>query len=33
MFETAHMVNLEKPGEFNGWLEGWLQHRFCEEGL
>ena len=23
-FNSAHMVNLELPGEFNLWLEGWL---------
>ena len=24
-FDTAHMVNLEVPGEFNDWLNGWLE--------
>ncbi|MCJ1237505.1 hypothetical protein MMC14_005491 [Varicellaria rhodocarpa] len=27
-FDTAHMVNLEKPTEFNAWLEAWLRKNF-----
>ena len=27
-FDTAHMVNLEKPMEFNHWLEAWLEKNF-----
>lgn len=27
-FETAHMVNLEKPDEVNQWLNEWLEAHF-----
>jgi 3-oxoadipate enol-lactonase len=29
-FPAAHMVNLEHPNMFNGWLDGWL-HRFLDK--
>ena len=25
-FETAHMINLERPSAFNVWLDLFLQH-------
>ena len=27
-FDTAHMINLESPSEFNTWLEGYLLDQF-----
>lgn len=29
-FETAHMINLELPDEFNKWLGDWLEANFLE---
>ena len=29
-FQTAHMINLEVPDEFNEWLSEWLEGNFLE---